>query len=103
MACTFHKKSALFKSAVATATLVQEVGSLLEQAAPVCKVAREPQEGWMPEGGYSEDALVEQPAMGLLAELGWETLSAFDEHLGAGGPVEALTRSLGDAGGSGQP
>jgi hypothetical protein len=46
MACTFHKKSALFKSAVATATLVQEVGSLLEQAAPVCKVAREPQEGW---------------------------------------------------------
>src|SRR4051794_36514773 len=45
----------------------------------------------MPEGGYSEDALVEQPAMALFAELGWETLSAFDEHPGTGGPVGRAT------------
>lgn len=45
----------------------------------------------MPEGGYSEDALVEQPAMALLAKLGWETLSGFDEHPGAGGPVGRAT------------
>lgn len=36
---------------------------------------------------YGEDALVEQPAMSLLAELGWETLSGFDEHPGSGGPI----------------
>jgi len=29
--------------------------------------------------GYSEDALVEQPAIALLAELGWETVNAFGE------------------------
>ncbi len=27
---------------------------------------------------YGEDALVEQPTMTLLAELGWDTLSGFD-------------------------
>ena len=36
---------------------------------------------------YGEDALVEQPAMSLLAELGWDTLSGFDEHPGSGGPI----------------
>ena len=36
---------------------------------------------------YSEDALVEQPAMQLLADLGWETLSGFDEHPASGGPI----------------
>lgn len=45
----------------------------------------------MPVGGYSEDALVEQPAMHLLAELGWETLSGFDEHPGGGGPIGRST------------
>jgi len=29
--------------------------------------------------GYTEDALVEQPAIALLAELGWETVNAFGE------------------------
>jgi type I restriction enzyme R subunit len=28
---------------------------------------------------YSEDALVEQPAIALLAELGWETVNAYNE------------------------
>jgi type I restriction enzyme R subunit len=36
---------------------------------------------------YGEDALVEQPTMQLLAELGWETQSGFDEHPGVGGPI----------------
>ena len=33
----------------------------------------------MTPAGYSEDALVEQPAIALLAELGWETVNAFGE------------------------
>ena len=32
--------------------------------------------------GYTEDSLVEQPAIQLFAELGWETLSASDEATG---------------------
>ena len=32
--------------------------------------------------GYTEDSLVEQPAIRLFAQLGWETLSAADEVLG---------------------
>src|SRR5437762_1192675 len=47
--------------------------------------------GGMPEGGYGEDALVERPAMTLLAELGWDTLSGFDEHPGAAGPIGRST------------
>ena len=35
-------------------------------------------------GEYSEDALVEQPAIALLDQLGWETYNAFDEF-GQGG------------------
>lgn len=31
---------------------------------------------------YTEDSLVEQPAIQLFAELGWETLSASDEVMG---------------------
>ncbi len=34
---------------------------------------------------YSEDLLVEQPAIGLFAALGWQTLSAMEETFGAGG------------------
>jgi type I restriction enzyme, R subunit len=45
----------------------------------------------MPAGRYSEDALVEQPAMRLLAELGWEVLSGYGEHSGAGGPIGRST------------
>lgn len=35
--------------------------------------------------GYSEDALVEQPAVALLDELGWETADCFHEFEQAGG------------------
>src|SRR4030042_1428168 len=33
----------------------------------------------MTASGYTEDALVEQPAIALLAELGWETFNAYSE------------------------
>lgn len=59
---------------------------MLEQCPPVCKVASGPQEVRRPKS-YSEDALVEHPAMALLAEPDWETRPGFDEHPGAGGPV----------------
>jgi type I restriction enzyme R subunit len=36
-------------------------------------------------GGYSEDALVERPAIALLGELGWETFHAYDEFGQTGG------------------
>jgi type I restriction enzyme, R subunit len=36
---------------------------------------------------HSEDALVEQPAVELLAELGWSTVNAYDEVFGAGGTL----------------
>jgi len=32
-----------------------------------------------PPTGYTEDALIERPAIALLAELGWETFNAFGE------------------------
>jgi len=35
---------------------------------------------------YTEDSLVEQPAIQLFAELGWETLSASDEVMGTASP-----------------
>ena len=43
---------------------------------------------------YSEDQLIEQPAIGLLVELGWERLDCFDEFLQVGGsPLGRETRS----------
>jgi type I restriction enzyme, R subunit len=36
---------------------------------------------------YSEDQLVEQPAIGLFAELGWQTVSAMEEKFGSGGTL----------------
>ena len=36
---------------------------------------------------YSEDQLVEQPAIGLFAELGWQTVSAMEEAFGVGGTL----------------
>jgi type I restriction enzyme R subunit len=36
---------------------------------------------------YTEDQLVEQPAIGLFAELGWQTVVAMDEIFGAGGTL----------------
>ncbi len=41
---------------------------------------------------YSEDQLVEQPAIGLFAELGWETVLAMEEVLGPGGTLGRETR-----------
>ncbi len=32
-----------------------------------------------PPAGYTEDALVERPAISLLADLGWETVNAYHE------------------------
>ena len=36
---------------------------------------------------YSEDTLIEQPAIGLFAGLGWQTIGAFDEVFGKGGTL----------------
>ena len=43
---------------------------------------------------YSEDQLIEQPAIGLLVELGWERLDCFDEFSRIGGsPLGRDTKS----------
>ena len=51
--------------------------------------------------GYSEDMLIERPAVALFAELGWETANCFHERFGPAGtlgretPAEVvLTRRL---------
>ena len=31
---------------------------------------------------WTEDQLIEQPAIGLFAELGWQTVSAMEEKIG---------------------
>ena len=41
---------------------------------------------------YTEDQLVEQPAIGLFAELGWQTLSAQDEIFGMTGTLQRETK-----------
>ena len=41
---------------------------------------------------YSEDQLVEQPAIGLLAQLGWQTLCALEETFGPGGTLGRCTK-----------
>jgi len=42
-------------------------------------------------GGYSEDQLIEQPAVGLFGKLGWETVSAFYESFGSNGNLQRET------------
>lgn len=42
---------------------------------------------------YSEDQLVEQPAIGLFADLGWQTLSAMEETFGTSGTLGRETKS----------
>jgi type I restriction enzyme R subunit len=42
---------------------------------------------------YSEDSLVEQPAIALFAELGWGTANCFDETLGPQGMLGRETSS----------
>jgi type I restriction enzyme R subunit len=46
----------------------------------------------MSQHAYSEYQLVEQPAIGLLAALGWQTVSALEETFGAGGTLGRETR-----------
>jgi len=41
---------------------------------------------------YTEDQLVEQPAIGLFAELGWATVSAMEETFGATGMLQRETK-----------
>ena len=41
---------------------------------------------------YTEDQLVEQPAIGLFAELGWTTVSAWEESFGATGTLLRETK-----------
>ena len=41
---------------------------------------------------YSEDQLVEQPAIQLFAEMGWQTLSALEEVFGVGGALGGETK-----------
>lgn len=41
---------------------------------------------------YSEDQLVEQPAIGLFATLGWQTVSAMEETFGPGGTLGRETK-----------
>ena len=46
----------------------------------------------MSQHAYSEYQLVEQPAIGLFAALGWQTVSALEETFGAGGTLGRETR-----------
>ena len=41
---------------------------------------------------YTEDQLVEQPAIGLFAALGWQTMSALEENFGPGGTLGRETK-----------
>jgi type I restriction enzyme R subunit len=41
---------------------------------------------------YTEDQLVEQPAIGLFSELGWNTVSAMEETFGATGTLQRETK-----------
>ncbi|MBK7780819.1 MAG: type I restriction endonuclease subunit R [Ardenticatenia bacterium] len=41
---------------------------------------------------YTEDQLVEQPAIGLFADLGWQTVSAMEERFGPGGTLGRETK-----------
>ena len=45
----------------------------------------------MPQG-YTEDQLVEQPAIGLFSTLGWETVSALEETFGSAGTLQRETK-----------
>ena len=46
----------------------------------------------MTPNAYTEDQLVEQPAIGLFAALGWHTVSALEETFGAGGTLGRETK-----------
>jgi hypothetical protein len=44
---------------------------------------------------YTEDQLVEQPAIGLFAALGWQTISALEETFGTAGTLGRETKTRG--------
>ena len=46
----------------------------------------------MSQHAYTEDQLVEQPAIGLFGALGWQTVSALEESFGASGTLGRETR-----------
>lgn len=46
----------------------------------------------MTSNAYTEDQLVEQPAIGLFATLGWQTMSVMEEVFGAGGTLGRETK-----------
>ena len=46
----------------------------------------------MSTSAYSEERLVEQPAIELFAALGWQTVSALDETVGTGGTLGRETK-----------
>jgi hypothetical protein len=46
---------------------------------------------------FTEDQLVEQPAVALFAELGWPTVSASDEVFGPKGTLQRETKSDSDS------
>ena len=46
-----------------------------------------------PPSGYTEDALVEQPAIALLDELGWETFNAYSEFDNGASPLGRETKA----------
>ena len=46
----------------------------------------------MSPNAYTEDQLVEQPAIGLFAALGWQTASALDESFGPAGALGRETK-----------
>ncbi|MDZ4855271.1 MAG: hypothetical protein SGJ26_10530 [Nitrospirota bacterium] len=41
---------------------------------------------------YTEDSLVEQPAIQLFAQMGWQTVSALEEVFGVGGTLGRETK-----------
>lgn len=41
---------------------------------------------------YTEDQLVEQPAIGLFAQLGWQTMSAMEETFEPGSTLSRETK-----------
>ena len=46
-----------------------------------------------PAGEYSEDVLIEQPAISLLSSLGWETVNAYSEFDHGDSPLGRETKS----------
>jgi hypothetical protein len=46
---------------------------------------------------YTEDQLVEQPAIGLFTALGWQTISALEETFGTAGTLGRETKTRGQS------